>query len=406
MNTLSINLFNLTEKYDIILTNPPFSGKVKGVDSNFPYPAASTEILFLQHCMRSLTGNGQCAIIVPDGVLFEVDDRAYINTRKELVEKFNLYAVIRLPKGAFAPYAKDVSTNILFFNNQGSSKDVWYYELPPPKGFKAFSKSRPISYENFDECISFIKTKKTSNNSWIIKKDRIVKELYNLDFSNPNKEKDYAIMMPDDVKEEYIKINLEIQKLISELSTQFSNIKKYTTIQKIPLAKMVIESKEVNSEKKLSKVFGVSYMTGIEESQDKKVGDVAKYKIIKKDYIAYNPYRVNIGSIGLFKGDIGIISPAYVVFNVDIQKLIPSFLLYYLKSAEGLHEIKSKTRGSVRSSLNFEKLQKIEVPLIPVEQQKRIVKKIELIINNNTRLTELSVILAGFVKRTPLENWE
>ena len=405
MNTLSINLFNLTERYDTILTNPPFSGKIKGVDSNFPYPAASTEILFLQHCMRSLKVNGQCAIIVPDGVLFEVDDRAYVNTRKELVESFNLFAIVRLPKGAFAPYAKDTSTNILFFNNQGSTKNVWYHEVPLPKGLKSFSKSRPILCNHFEGCISLFNCRKTNNNSWIIDKNRIVEDNYNLDFSNPNKEKDYTVMMPDEVKEEYKRINSEIEKLISDLSLQFSNISKFTTIQKIPLAKMVFESKDVNSDKKISKVFGVNNISGIEESQDKKVGDIAKYKLIKKDYLAYNPYRVNVGSIGLSNNDIGIISPAYVVFSVDTKKLVPKFLLYYLKSAEGLHEINSKTRGSVRSSLKFEKLQKIEIPNISIEMQRSIVQKFESIINNNMRLTELSILLSGFIKRTPLESW-
>ncbi len=406
MNTLSINLFNLAEKYNTILTNPPFSGKIKGVDSNFPYPAASTEVLFLQHCMRSLKANGQCAIIVPDGVLFEVDDRAYVNTRKELVESFNLFAIVRLPKGAFAPYAKDTSTNILFFNNQESTKNVWYYEVPLPKKLKSFSKSHPILYNHFDECISLFKDRKTSNNSWIIDKNSIVEENYNLDFSNPNKVKDYTVMMPDQVKEEYKKIHTEIGKLITGLSKQFSSIKKFMTIQKIPLGNMVIESKDVNSDKKFSKVFGVNNISGIEESQDKKFGDIAKYKIIKNDYLAYNPYRVNVGSIGLFDNDIGIISPAYVVFRVDTKELVPKFLLYYLKTAEGLHEINSKTRGSVRSSLKFEKLQRIEIPNISVEQQRGIVKKFESIINNNMRLTELSILLSDFIKRTPLESWE
>ena len=104
MNTLSVNLFNLTEKYDIILTNPPFSGTVRGIDSNFPYPSAQTEILFLQHCLRSLKDGGKCAIVFPEGVLLKTDDQSYVNTKKEFLQKFNLHHIVRLPNGSFAPY--------------------------------------------------------------------------------------------------------------------------------------------------------------------------------------------------------------------------------------------------------------------------------------------------------------
>ncbi|MFH1195655.1 MAG: class I SAM-dependent DNA methyltransferase, partial [bacterium] len=103
MNTLSINLFNLTEKYDIVMTNPPFSGTVRGIESNFPHPSAQTEILFLQHCMRSLKDGGKCAIIFPESVLFTTDDQSYVNTKKELLQQFNLHTIVRLPKGAFEP---------------------------------------------------------------------------------------------------------------------------------------------------------------------------------------------------------------------------------------------------------------------------------------------------------------
>jgi type I restriction enzyme M protein len=146
-NTLAINLFNITEKdrHDLVLTNPPFKGKHLGQGSNFPYQSKNTAILFLQHCMRSLKHKGKCAIIFPEGVLFKVDEAAFANTKKDLIENYNLHTVIKLPSGAFAPYT-NITTNILFFEKNGTTKDIWYYELPPPEGKKNYRHTRQIVF--------------------------------------------------------------------------------------------------------------------------------------------------------------------------------------------------------------------------------------------------------------------
>jgi type I restriction enzyme M protein len=187
-NTLSTSLFALTEadRYTQILTNPPFKGKAIGVSSNFPYPSKNTAILFLQHCMKSLKNKGKCAIIFPEGVLFNVDDGAYVKTKKDLIENYNLHTIIKLPEGAFAPYTP-ITTNILFFEKSGVTKDVWYYELPPPNNAKKYSKSNPLKLEHFRECKELFKLRSKSDRSWIISADEIKQSNYNLDYRNPNK---------------------------------------------------------------------------------------------------------------------------------------------------------------------------------------------------------------------------
>lgn len=72
-NTLSKKITDITEKekYEVILANPPFGGKEKEqIQENFPIKSNATELLFLQHILKSLKNNGRCAIIVPEGVLF------------------------------------------------------------------------------------------------------------------------------------------------------------------------------------------------------------------------------------------------------------------------------------------------------------------------------------------------
>lgn len=187
-NTLSTSLFSLTEadRYTQILTNPPFKGTAIGISSNFPYPSKNTAILFLQHCMKSLKSKGKCAIIFPEGVLFKVDEAAYVNTKKDLIENYNLHTIVKLPEGAFAPYTP-IQTNILFFEKVGVTKDVWYYELPSPNNAKKYSKSNPLRLEHFAECSELFNKRTVTKKSWIKTKDEIVKENYNLDFKNPNK---------------------------------------------------------------------------------------------------------------------------------------------------------------------------------------------------------------------------
>lgn len=83
-NTLNKKITDITqsEKYEVILANPPFGGKEKEqIQNNFPIKSNATEILFLQHILRSLKNNGRCAIIVPEGVLFQ-NSNAFVSVKK------------------------------------------------------------------------------------------------------------------------------------------------------------------------------------------------------------------------------------------------------------------------------------------------------------------------------------
>lgn len=106
--------------------------------------------------------------------------------------------------------------------------------------------------------------------------------------------------------------------------------------------------------------------------------DVSKYKVVTKDCVAYNPSRINVGSIAIYNEDIpGIVSPMYVVFkcvNMD-----PRFLLLLLETARGKYEVKSYLSGSVRDSLAFEDLKSIELAVPPKERWGEIVDILNII---------------------------
>ena len=153
-------------------------------------------------------------------------------------------------------------------------------------------------------------------------------------------------------------------------------------MSKWPLKKLgehIIESKEQYNSEKLNgiQVLSVTNDQGFINSEKRTSENVSNYKIVKDKYFAYNPYRINVGSLAYAGSEyIGIVSPAYVVFYCA-SDLDPEYLWKYLKSDVGLFHIRQGGKGSVRSSLGFERLQEIEIPLPPLPEQKRIVKKIK-----------------------------
>lgn len=122
---------------------------------------------------------------------------------------------------------------------------------------------------------------------------------------------------------------------------------------------------------------GVSNEEGIIKTKYAAEDKAEDYKIIEKGCFAYNPYRVNVGSIGLVTEDFkGLISPAYVIFKPKPNKIIPELLLKFLKSDEGLRQIRFYGRGTVRQALRFEDLCNIELSIPDFSEQIILFKKL------------------------------
>lgn len=122
-------------------------------------------------------------------------------------------------------------------------------------------------------------------------------------------------------------------------------------------------------------ILGVSNKLGITVTEHKKSKDISKHQYIEKNYFAYNPYRINVGSIGLTPENvIGLVSPAYVVFKTREDFLLPELLLNFLKSSDGLFQINKLARGTVRKALRFSELCDIEMVIPPIENQRKILK--------------------------------
>ena len=146
--------------------------------------------------------------------------------------------------------------------------------------------------------------------------------------------------------------------------------------QKVKLGELIdnfsVRAKDIGGAKNLE-FYGVSNEVGITASKYSAEDKAEDYKIIEKGCFAYNPYRVNVGSIGLFKSETkGLISPAYVVFKPRPNAIKAELLLRFLKSAEGLRQVKLYARGTVRQALRFEDLCNIELSIPRYDEQEEI----------------------------------
>jgi type I restriction enzyme M protein len=190
------------ERVDIVLTNPPFGGEEeKGILSNFPADKQTTEtaLLFLQLIMKKLrrcipgAKGGRCGIVVPNGILF--GDGVAARVKKDLIENFSLDTIVRLPEGVFSPYTP-MHTNILFFNRNGPTKEIWYYQLLSPEG-RTYTKTRPVQFAEFTDLMNWWNNRTEGKFSWKVPVEVIKSNGFNLDIKNPSEQSPFERLKPE-----------------------------------------------------------------------------------------------------------------------------------------------------------------------------------------------------------------
>lgn len=108
-----------------------------------------------------------------------------------LLKEFNLHTIVRLPLGVFEPYT-DIQTNILFFDRTGPTKEIWFYEQPLPEGRKKYTKTKPMKFDEFGDCLAWWHNREENDQAWKVSIDEILQYngdslvSANLDLKNPN----------------------------------------------------------------------------------------------------------------------------------------------------------------------------------------------------------------------------
>ena len=209
-NSLLRDVLSYTEadKFDVILMNPPYGGSEKAdVKSHFPADLAGSETadLFMSVIMYRMKKTGRAAVILPDGFLFGTD-----NVKVK------------------------ITTNILFFDHDGPTKETWFYRLDMPEGYKHFSKSKPMKLEHFDPVVEWWDDRHAIEQDGFDKAkcftaEQLSQEFgYNFDLCGfPHEEEE--ILDPLDLIQRYqeqrISLNSEIDRVLSEITEKLGGAK-------------------------------------------------------------------------------------------------------------------------------------------------------------------------------------
>lgn len=97
------------------------------------------------------------------------------------------------------------------------------------------------------------------------------------------------------------------------------------------------------------------------------------YKVVHNGEFAYNPSRINLGSIAMLDKDISIISPMYIVFKLNSQEIYPQFLSIWFRRTEFQRSTLFYASGSVRDTFDFNEMRRVRIPLPPLDVQRAIV---------------------------------
>ena len=219
-NTLARPLrdYGPKDRVNVVLTNPPFGGMEEdGIETNFPSPYRTRETadLFLVFIMHILKPGGRCAMVLPDGTLFGEGVKTRI--KEKLLRECNLHTIVRLPNGVFSPYT-GIKTNLLFFEKGTPTKEIWYYEHPYPKGYKSYSKTKPIRIEEFDLEKKWWDKREENEHAWLVPVEQIIDSGYNLDIKNPRFEVEKPVRSPEELL-------LNIQKSAAEIALGVERIR-------------------------------------------------------------------------------------------------------------------------------------------------------------------------------------
>ena len=149
--------------FDVVLMNPPFGGKEgKDAQTQFAYKTSATQVLFLQHIIDSLAPGGRCGVVLDEGILFRTNEKAFVQTKRKLVEECNLWCVVSLPPGVFTSAGAGVKTNLLFFSKGEPTTEIWYYDLSDIK----VTKTQPLTSKHFEDFFKRMPKREESEKSW------------------------------------------------------------------------------------------------------------------------------------------------------------------------------------------------------------------------------------------------
>jgi len=351
-----------TEKADLILANPPFMTPKGGVTphTRFRIPAKKAEVLFTDYIAEHLTPDGRAGIIVPNGIVATTQN-AYVKLRRFLVED-SLVAVVSLPSGVFKPYS-GVKTSILFLDKKlaRQTNEILFLKISAD-GFDLGDQRRPIEQDDLPLAKRYL-------NRWfqgqlgetppaeipfkrVDKRELLASRSVGLQTEQflgetVEKNSEHEIVRLGDVCE------------TSSGGTPLRSKSEFYEGGTIPWVKSgeVAQGKVTSTEEKITEL-------GLKQSSA---------KLFPINTVLVAMYGATAGEVGILKIPATTNQAVCGVFPND--RFIPEFLFYALRSLK--EEMKQRAGGGAQPNISQQIIRDLEIPLPPLEEQRRIVTEIE-----------------------------
>ena len=354
----------MKDKFDVILANPPFSGKIdeESVSEDLRMSTKATELLFLRFMMDHLSLKGKLAVIVPEGVVFNTS-KAHTKIREMLIEK-GLWAVVSLPSGVFNPYA-GVKTSLLFIDKSlAKTKTELLFVKIENDGRDLGAQRRPIDKNDLPAALEVLNEWKAGNK---VESDSVTYATKEDVLKNPDLSltSDRYRVITNQGNANWPMVELGEVCEINPKKSEVSELPKSTEVSFVPMADV--------SENAMF----------FDAVQTKKLGDVASgYTYFKDNDVLLakvTPCFEN-GKAGVARkldGGIGFGSSEFTVLRAS-EKILPE-LVYLFVTSDGFREQGKKrmmgTGGLQRVPTDYVKT--FKVPLPPLEVQKQIVAELD-----------------------------
>lgn len=334
------------ERADVILANPPFMSPKGGIrpHNRFSVQSSRSEVLFVDYIAEHLVANGRAAVIVPEGIVFQIGS-AYKKLRKILIDKY-LVAVVSLPAGAFNPYS-NIKTNILILDKLVAKKtDEILFIKVENDGYNLGKQRRPISEndlptakENIKAWLSAIRNGETFN-------FENIHNLYTVSKGEINKSPNYSL-----IGEQY--------KVQHSSKTVFPLVT-LGEIARIEKGDSITKAKAVDGN---IPVIAGGRQPAYYHNQHNRTGKTITVSG------SGNAGFVNFFDCPIFASDCSTIKAK----DENIINII--FLYNFLKSIQD--DIYALQKGAAQPHVYPKDLTNIEIPLPPIEFQEKIASEIQ-----------------------------
>lgn len=354
--------------FDIVLANMPYSQKTKH-GNLYDLPSTNGDSICVQHCMKAINSaaeNGRMALVVPEGFLFRKD---LAKTREYLLDHCQLQSIISLPQGVFLPYT-GVKTDIIYATKVNKKlkasekkKSFWYFDvksdgytldnhrrkLETPSDLAKYEEYRKLDKEQTDDMLNVgfevIPLDKVRQNAHILVGSRYrsyVENSTSYPMVNLGDEQFFSVCSggtPNSTNPEYWNGDIN-----------------WITLADLPTSDFISEI--VSTERTITEA-------GLNNSNA---------RLLPANTVVVSS-RATIGRIGIARTKLATNQGFKNIIIMDTSKVLPEYLAYILTTKRD--EMIRMASGATFKEISKENFCKIQVPIPPLEIQKKLVAEIE-----------------------------